>query len=142
MTFTGAELAYLTKQSLGRLATVGPSGAPQVHPVAYWFDEDTETIEIGGPALSRSQKFHNVQADPRIAFVVDDLATPEDTVGTDGQLGRGVEIRGRADIVLHQRPLMDGFSDERIRIHADRVIAWNLDGPGPNARNVEPRTSD
>jgi pyridoxamine 5'-phosphate oxidase family protein len=142
MTFTSAELAYLAKRSLGRLATIGPSGAPQVQPVAYWFDPDTETIEIGGPALGRSQKCRNIQADPRISFVVDDLATPQDTVGTDGQLGRGMEIRGRADIVRHQRPLMDGFSDERIHIRADRILAWNLAGPGLKSRNVERRRGD
>jgi pyridoxamine 5'-phosphate oxidase family protein len=40
MTFTSSELAYLTTRSLGRLATIGPDGAPQVHPVAYWYDPD------------------------------------------------------------------------------------------------------
>jgi pyridoxamine 5'-phosphate oxidase family protein len=138
MELTHAENAYLIKRSLGRLASIGPDGAPQIHPVAYWIDAHTHTVDIGGPGLSRSQKFRNIQVDPRISFVVDDLATPQETVGTDGQLGRGLEIRGRADILLHEPPLMEGFSNERLRIHPSRIIAWNIDGPGTNARNVEP----
>jgi pyridoxamine 5'-phosphate oxidase family protein len=31
---------------------------------------------------------------------------------------------------------MDGFSDDLIRIHPRRLVAWNLDGPGPNIRDV------
>jgi pyridoxamine 5'-phosphate oxidase family protein len=31
---------------------------------------------------------------------------------------------------------MQGFSNDVIRIHPRRVIAWNLDGPGPNNRDV------
>jgi pyridoxamine 5'-phosphate oxidase family protein len=137
MKFTGAEHAYLAMRSLGRLASVGPDGAPQIHPVAYWVNADTETIDIGGPALSGSQKFRNVQTDPRISFVVDDLATPQETVGADGQLGRGLEVRGRAEVLLDEPPLMEGFSDGVLRLHPRRIIAWNLDGPGANARNVE-----
>lgn len=138
MKFTDAEHAYLTKRSLGRLATIGPDGAPQIHPVAYWMDTDTEAIDIGGPGLSTSQKFRNVQADARISFVVDDLATPRETIGTDGQLGRGLEMRGRAAILRDELPLMEGFSNERLRLHPQRIIAWNLDGPGSNGRNIEP----
>lgn len=136
MEFTDAENAYLTERSLGRLASIGPDGAPQIHPVAYWIDAATQLIDIGGPGLSRSQKFRNIQADPRISFVVDDLATPEETVGTDGQLGRGVEIRGRAAVLHDQPPLMEGFSAERLRIRPGRIVAWNIDGPGLNARDA------
>jgi pyridoxamine 5'-phosphate oxidase family protein len=136
MGFTDAEHAYLARLSLGRLASVGPDGAPQIHPVAYRMNAVTETIDIGGPGLAGSQKFRNIQADPRVSFVVDDLATPEETVGTDGQLGRGLELRGRAEILFDEQPLMEGFSNELLRIHPRRIIAWNIDGPGTNARNV------
>ena len=33
--FTPEELAYLAGQRLGRLATVGPDGAPHVMPVSF-----------------------------------------------------------------------------------------------------------
>jgi pyridoxamine 5'-phosphate oxidase family protein len=136
--FTGTERAYLTERSLGRLASIGPDGAPQIHPVAYRVDADAGTIDIGGPGLGTSRKFRNVQADDRVAFVVDDLATPQETIGPGGQLGRGLEIRGRAAIVRGEPPLMDGFSSERLRVHAARIVAWNLDAPGLNARDVAP----
>lgn len=138
MTFTDAERVYLATQPLGRLASVGPDGAPQIHPVAFWVNAGADTVDIGGPGLSGSQKFRNIQAEPRLSFVVDDLATPQQTIGADGQLGRGLEIRGRAEIRYGQRPLMEGFSTEILRIHPRRIIAWNLDGPGTNARNAEP----
>ena len=138
MTFTEVEQGYLTGRALGRLASVGPDGAPQIHPVAFWIDNATGAIDIGGPGLSRSQKFRNIKTDPRVAFVVDDLATPQETVGTDGQLGRGLEIRGRADILLRMAPLMDGFSEERLRLRPHRIVAWNLGAPGTNARDVVP----
>jgi pyridoxamine 5'-phosphate oxidase family protein len=51
-------------------------------------------------------------------------------------IDRGLEIRGRAETVAVEEPLMQGFSHEVIRIHPRRVIAWNLDGPGPNIRDV------
>ena len=134
--FTDAERAYLGAQGLGRLATIGPTGAPQVNPVAYWTTDGADTIDIGGPALRESQKFRNIQSDPRTSFVVDDLATAEESLGPGGQRGRGLEIRGRAETLVVEEPLMQGFTREVIRIHPRRVIAWNLDGPGPNIRDV------
>jgi NADPH2:quinone reductase len=135
--FTDTERAYLRAQPLGRLATNGPSGAPQVNPVAYWVNDGAETIDIGGPTLRESQKFRNIQADPRISFVVDDIATPEESLGPGGQRGRGLEIRGRAETLVVEQPLMRGFTNDVIRIHPRRVIAWNLDGPGPDNRDVQ-----
>jgi NADPH:quinone reductase len=134
--FTGPERAYLNARRLARIATIGPAGAPQIHPVAYRVNLTSETIEIGGPDLSHSQKFRNVKADSRVSIVVDDIASPQDSVGSNGQLGRGIEVRGRADALQGEYPLMDGFSDDLIRIHPRRLVAWNLDGPGPNIRDV------
>jgi NADPH:quinone reductase len=134
--FTDVERGYLRTQGLGRLATIGPDGAPQNLPVAYWVNAADETIDIGGPALGDSQKFRNVTADPRVSFVVDDIATAEESVGPGGQRGRGLEIRGRAETTVVEQPLMQGFTNDVIRIHPRRVVAWNLDGPGPNIRDV------
>jgi len=135
--FTDVERSYLRTQRLGRLATIGPDGAPQNLPVAYWVNAADETIDIGGPALSDSQKFRNIAADPRVSFVVDDIATPKESVGPGGQRGRGIEIRGRAEILVADHPLMDGFTNDVIRIRPRRIVAWNLDGPGPNIRDVQ-----
>ncbi len=93
-------------------------------------------IEFGGPDLSRSRKLRNIQADPRVSFIVDDVATLEETLGPDGQRGRGIEVRGRAEIVPVGQPIMDGFSNELIRIHPHRILALNVNGPGLYARDV------
>ena len=123
MIFTDDEYAYLAGHPLGRLATIGPDGAPQIHPVAFWLNDGTATIDIGGPELARSQKFRNIQADPRVSFVVDDQA---ETPNPIGQTGRGIEVRGHAEIVTLDPPLIAAFSNETLRIHPHRIIAWNI----------------
>jgi pyridoxamine 5'-phosphate oxidase family protein len=123
MIFTDAEHAYLAGHPLGRLATIGPDGAPQIHPVAFWLNDGTGTIDIGGPALGRSQKFRNIRADPRVSFVVDDQA---ETPNPLGQIGRGIEVRGHAEIATLDPPLIAAFSNETLRIHPHRIIAWNI----------------
>jgi pyridoxamine 5'-phosphate oxidase family protein len=123
MIFTDAEYKYLAEHPLGRLATIGPDGAPQIHPVAFWVNADTGAIDIGGPALTRSQKFRNVQADPRVSFVVDDQA---ETPNPIGQTGRGIELRGQVEIVTLDPPLIGAFSKETLRIHPHRIVAWNI----------------
>ena len=123
MVFTDAEYAYLAGHPLGRLATIGPDGAPQIHPVAFWLNDGTGTIDIGGPALTRSQKFRNIQADPRVSFVVDDQA---ETPNPIGQTGRGIEVRGHAEIATLDPPLIAAFSKETLRIRPHRIVAWNI----------------
>ena len=39
-TFTDAELAYLSSQRLGRLATVDVDGAPQNNPVGFGYNPE------------------------------------------------------------------------------------------------------
>ncbi|MFD2082667.1 pyridoxamine 5'-phosphate oxidase family protein [Actinopolymorpha cephalotaxi] len=133
MTFTQTELRYLLDQPLGRLATLGPGG-PQITPVAFWVDTSTHRIEISGPNFGTSRKVRNIHADPRVSFVVDDMAA--EPVGPGGQTGRGLEIRARAEIVSAGRPLREGFGNVLVRLHPRRILAWNLDGPGPHFRDV------
>jgi len=134
MTFTETEHKYLVVQALGRLATIGPTGAPQNHPVTYRVNAGTGTIDIGGPNLSSSRKYRNIQADPRASLVVDDNAS--EPVGPGGQRGRGLEIRGAVEILRAEEPMIEGFSNDVLRIHPRRIVAWNLDGPGSNNRNI------
>ena len=69
------ELEYLAGQPLGRLATLAPDGAPQTRPVGFRYNGDLDTIDIGGRDLGASRKYRNVAADPRVSFVVDNLAS-------------------------------------------------------------------
>jgi pyridoxamine 5'-phosphate oxidase family protein len=120
-TFTTAELAYLHTQRLGRLATLGPDGFPQNNPVGFRVDAERGTIEIGGHALGASRKFASIQARPQVSFVVDDI------VSLDPWRVRGMEIRGDAEALVDQTPLMPGFSPELIRIRPRRIRTWGLD---------------
>lgn len=52
-----AYVRYLTEHRQGRLATVGPDGAPQVKPVGYRYNTETGTIDISGFNMERSAKY-------------------------------------------------------------------------------------
>ena len=137
MIFTDAEYQYLIEHPLGRLATIGPEGAPQIHPVAFWVNPDRGIIEIGGPELTKSQKFRNVQVEPRASFVVDDQA---ETPNPIGQTGRGIEIRGRIEIVTRDAPLIPEFGHETLHIYPHRLISWNIGEFRPSAPGRSPHT--
>jgi pyridoxamine 5'-phosphate oxidase family protein len=131
--FTDAERKYLAGQPLGRLATLGPDGAPQARPVGYRYNADLDTIDIGGLNMAASRKYRNIEADPRVSFVVDDLAS------TDPWRPRGIEIRGRAEALPSGGATGERMSAEIIRIHPQRVLGWGLDTDAfaaPHARTV------
>lgn len=122
---TDVEVDYLAGQRLGRLMTLSPKGSPQARPVRFQYNTELGTIDIGGKAMAGSRKLHNVENDPRVAFVVDDLAS------IDPWRPRGVEIRGKAEALSN-----DGGAT--IRIHPRRILVWGLDSESPKlqARNV------
>jgi pyridoxamine 5'-phosphate oxidase family protein len=130
-TFTDDELAYLGSQPLGRLATVDPSGAPQNNPVGFVVDHATGQIVIGGLALARTRKFRNVQQNPHVALVIDDL------VSTDPWTVRGVEVRGTAEALTDVDPPRPGMSRETIRITPTWIGSWGLD---PDQQGIQTRS--
>lgn len=119
---TGPVIAYLATQRLGRLATVDPRGAPQNNPVGFRYNAQLGTIDIGGRTMGASRKFRNLAGNPRVAFVVDDLASVEPW------RPRMVEIRGWAEALRDQDSPVPGGSGEIIRIHPERVISFGLRG--------------
>jgi pyridoxamine 5'-phosphate oxidase family protein len=119
--FIPAEIAYLQSQRLGRLATVGPDGQPHVVPVSYRYNAEQDTIEIGGHGFAGRKKYRDVRQNPKVAFVVDDLAS------VDPWRPRGLEIRGTAEILeTGGTALGPGFDPEMFRITPSRVISWGL----------------
>ena len=134
--FSEKEIAYLGSQRLGRLATVGRDGSPHAVPVGYRYNPALDAIEIGGHALGRTRKFHDVQRDSHVSIVVDDLAS------IDPWIARGIEIRGTAEALAYGGEILGpGFSPEMIRVYPRRIIAWGIDSPpfsGANARDVHP----
>lgn len=122
--FTRNEIEYLEGGLLGRLATVGREGTPHVAPVGFRYNADLDTIDIGGWNIMSSKKWRDVARTGRAAFVADDLAS------TDPWRPQGIEVRGAAEALEEERPL--------IRIQPERIIAWGLDTGGfrQNSRSV------
>ena len=120
--FTDTERAYLAEAKLGRLATIGQNGQPHVVPVGFRHNVESDSIDIGGRELERTKKFRDAVANPRVAFVVDDVLPP--------WRPRSVEIQGLAKAV--------GTGDSAlIRIAPGRIISRGLDGtPRTHSRRV------
>ena len=123
MPFEDFEIAYLNSQRLGRLATQQRNGTLQVSPVGFAYNAETGTIDIGGRAMADTQKFRNVAANGRAAFVVDDLAS------VDPWRVRCLEIRGRAEAITDPADSASRFPGAIIRIHPERIISFGIDEP-------------
>jgi pyridoxamine 5'-phosphate oxidase family protein len=121
--FSDEEIEYLQSHRLGRLATVGRDNQPHVTPLAYRYNADEDSIDVGGRGgFASGKKWRDVQHNPLVAFVVDDVATEPRRV-------RGIEIRGQADTLdTGGKQLMEGFDDEMFRIRPKRVRSWGLKG--------------
>ncbi|HEX9236202.1 MAG TPA: PPOX class F420-dependent oxidoreductase, partial [Actinomycetota bacterium] len=118
--FTKAEIDYLDEQRLGRLATVGPDGVPHVVPIAFRYNPDEDTIDIGGRRMGATKKFRDVARTGLAAIVVDDVRPP--------WRPRMIEVRGQAEALGEGgSTVMEGFSPELIRIRPRRIISWGLD---------------
>jgi pyridoxamine 5'-phosphate oxidase family protein len=114
--FTDRELGYLAERVPGRLAriaTVGKDGTPHVVPVGWRLNRELETIDVGGMNFTRTKKFRDARRSGRAAIVIDDL------VSVDPWQPRGIEVRGRAETIEGDRPL--------IRIHPERIVSWGLE---------------
>lgn len=114
-------IAYLQSQRLGRLATVDSGGSPQNNPVGFRYNAELGSIDIGGRNMGASRKFRNLAGNPKVAFVVDDIASVQPW------RVRCVEIRGRAEALREQAGQQPGFSAEIIRVYPERVISFGLD---------------
>ena len=129
MVFTETEIAYLTSQRLGRLATAQPDGTLQVSPVGFSYNPATSTIDINGYNLAASRKFRNIADNGRATFVVDDL------VSVQPWRVRCLEIRGLAEALTTEGgPL--------IRLHPRRIISFGIDEPDTEAHRLTNNSRD
>ncbi|GGT20256.1 pyridoxamine 5'-phosphate oxidase [Streptomyces toxytricini] len=87
MMTAGEADAFLRRQRTCRVATVSPDGRPHVG--ALWFAWDGTSLWLY--SLTRSRRWADLRADPRLSVVVD--------AGEEyGEL-RGIELSGRAEFV-------------------------------------------
>ena len=137
MAFTEAERRFLARQPRGHLATIGPDGRPQVKPVGFSYDPDLGTIDIAGMNMAGSAKYRNVQANPDVAFVVDEVTAPT----YEG--AHFLEVRGVAETAVGAADPAGHLAPEIIRIRPRRILSYNVDPgrPGFAARDVGPAPS-
>ena len=123
--FSDKELAYLRGQRLARLATVDAGGGPHVVPVGFRLATDGTAIEVGGHGFAKSKKYRDMLGNPRVAIVIDDLAS------TNPWTPRGIEIRGRAEIqdAGGTEKFGPGWDAAWVRIVPERVISWGIAAP-------------
>ena len=124
-TFSDKELEYLHGQRLGRLATVDAKCAPHVVPVGFRLSDDGTAIDVGGHGMATSKKYRDLQANPRVAIVIDDLASVQPWTP------RGLEVRGTTE--LHDSGGAErfgrGWDEVWLRIVPERVISWGIEAP-------------
>lgn len=122
--FTEAEAAYLRSQPLMRFASASPAGRPDVAPVVFQLDGDN--IVTGGFDVTHTVRYRNIQTNPRVSVVVDDLSS------TEPWSPRGVKVIGTAVIE-------DGDGSPRFRISPEVVISWAINDTTPGIPAMERR---
>jgi len=122
--FTVAELEYLKLQPLMRFASASLSGRPDVAPVVFEIDGDD--VLTAGFDITHTVRYRNVQSNPRVSVVVDDLAS------VNPWSPRGIKIIGTAVIE-------DVDGSPRFRISPEVIISWALNDTTPGIPKMERR---
>ena len=121
--FTDAELDYLQKQPLMRFATASVRGRPDVATVI--FEVDGDAIVTGGFDITTTVRYRNINANPRVSTIIDDLAS------VDPWSPRGLKIIGTATI--------DDGPPPRFRIAPAVIISWGINDATPGIPKMERR---
>lgn len=122
--FTQLEVDYLKSQPLMRFASASSNGLPDVAAVAFSVDGDD--IVTAGFDIAKTVRYRNVEANPRAAVVIDDLAAVEPWTP------RGIKVRGRVRIEADD-------SGQRFRITPEVIWSWGVNAPGPGIPTIERR---
>ncbi|ELP69940.1 pyridoxamine 5'-phosphate oxidase family protein [Streptomyces turgidiscabies] len=131
--------AFLRAQPVCRVATLGADGHP--HTSALWFVWDGTALWLN--SLVRSQRWTDLERDQRLSVIVDDG-------GSDFMRLRGVELRGRVEVVGEtprkgapvkelrepERLFADKYAGGRdfpydgrhawLRVTAEKVVSWDF----------------
>lgn len=122
--FTAAEVQYLKSQPLMRFASASLSGRPDVAPVV--FEVDGDDIVTAGFDITHTVRYRNIQSNPRVSVVVDDLASVEPWSP------RGIKIIGTAVIEIVA-------GSPRFRISPSVIISWAINDTTPGIPKMERR---
>ena len=122
--FTAAEVQYLKSQPLMRFASASLSGRPDVAPVV--FEVDGDDIVTAGFDVTHTVRYRNIQSNPSVSVVVDDLASVEPWSP------RGIKIIGTAVIEIVA-------GSPRFRISPSVIISWAINDTTPGIPKMERR---
>ena len=122
--FTVAELEYLASQPLMRFASASVNGRPDVAPVVFEIDGDD--VLTAGFDITHTVRYKNIQSNPRVSVVVDDLAS------VNPWSPRGIKIIGTAAIE-------DVDGSPRFRISPEVIISWAINDTTPGIPKMERR---
>ncbi|NCX17954.1 MAG: PPOX class F420-dependent oxidoreductase [Actinobacteria bacterium] len=122
--FTAAEINYLLTQPLMRFASASTNGRPDVAPVV--FEVDGDDIVTGGFDITHTVRYRNIQNNPRVSVVVDDLAS------IDPWSPRGIKIIGTAVVE-------ENSGSPRFRISPEVIISWAINDTTPGIPKMERR---
>jgi pyridoxamine 5'-phosphate oxidase family protein len=122
--FTPAEIEYLTAQPLMRFASASLTGRPDVAPVVFELDGDD--ILTSGFDITHTVRYRNIQRNPRVSVVVDDLAS------VDPWSPRGIKVIGNAVIEENE-------GSPRFRISPKVIISWAINDTTPGIPQMERR---
>ncbi|MFM8871713.1 MAG: PPOX class F420-dependent oxidoreductase [Actinomycetota bacterium] len=122
--FTLPEIEYLRSQPLMRFASASLSGRPDVAPVVFELDGDD--ILTAGFDITHTVRYRNIQSNPCVSVVVDDLAS------MNPWSPRGIKIIGSAVIEVVD-------SSPRFRISPDVIVSWAINDTTPGIPKMERR---
>ena len=117
--FTTEEIEYLQNHRLGRLATVNSQGELHVVPIAFHYNSEHETIDVGGHGFTESKKYRDALRHGQVAIVVDDSVAPGKP--------RMVEVRGTVQaLTTGGEAINAGFPPEIIRISPTYIVSMGV----------------
>ena len=116
--FSEKEIAYLKSQRLARVATVSKEAQPDVAPVG--FDFDGTYFYVGGVNLPKTLKYKNIQNNPKVSLVIDDLES------INPWRPRGIKVHGIADLTTRRGYVGAGTY---IRIKPKEKWSWGIEEP-------------
>ncbi len=134
--FTPREIEYLQSQRLARLATLGANGDLHVLPLAFRYNPQYDTIDIGGHNFTSSKKYRDALRYGRVALVVDDVLPP--------WRPRFVEVRGTVEAFDEGgKNINAGFVPGMLRITPTYIISLGINDtavmPGQGKVNYDGR---
>jgi pyridoxamine 5'-phosphate oxidase family protein len=132
VSFSAAEIDYLQSQRLASIATAGRDYQPHVAAVAFRYNPETDTIDVGGHGFAEPKKYRDVQSNPHVAIVIDN-----DLASTDPRRPRMIEVRREAEVLpTGGETVRRGFDPPMFRIRPKRIVSFDIEGDGPFGMNA------